>query len=152
MTRLSKPFLATSNEREAVPNVVDAVRIVVLPDRIEATLRVRDASCRKVSPSLVASCKREFPELAFHACKNDWGPRFGDVMDRASVPHLLEHLVITLQVRRDQQDGRENFGYLGTTQWVSPGSCSAKVSVRFRNDVICLACLKEALAFVNEHF
>lgn len=139
--------------------VIEATRVVVFPDRLEVTVRVKDESCRYASRSLVAACLRSFPELPFHACKNDKGPLFGDVLDQASLPHLLEHLVITLQVRDDQEKGANNFSYLGATQWIpadrsagAGSSCCAKVSVRFRNDVVALTCLNKALAFVNGHF
>lgn len=138
---------------------IEVTKVTVLPDRLEVTVRVKDESCRYVSRSLVAACLRDFPELPFHACKNDKGPLFGDVLDQASLPHLLEHLVITLQVRSDQSRGASSFSYLGSTQWLPVGgsaqvnsSCLAKMSVRFRNDLVALTCLKDALGFMNEHF
>lgn len=139
--------------------VIEATKVVVFPDRLEVAVRVKDESCRYASRSLVSACLRSFPELPFHACKNDKGPLFGDVLDQASLPHLLEHLVITLQVRDDQDKGASSFSYLGATQWMPADRpadagqpCYAKVSVRFRNDVVALTCLNKALAFVNEHF
>lgn len=148
----------SSRDKDEV--VVAVSKVSVLPDRLDLVVCVKDDSCKYVTPRLIDACKREFPELAFHACKNEKGPLFGDVMEQASIPHLLEHLVITLQVRHDQQTGLGNFSYYGTTQWLSSGRiacsddnpCCAKVSVRFRNDVVALSCLKAAVAFVNEWF
>lgn len=130
--------------------LIEVRKVVVRPDRLDVLVRVADASVRHVTPSLLAACLRQFPELPQHACKNDVGPVFGSVIDKASTPHLLEHLVITLQVRHDAAEGLSSFSYQGTTQWRTPGSLEARVQLRFRNDVVALDSLNRAVAFLNQ--
>jgi hypothetical protein len=127
-------------------------KVTVRADRIEVLVRVRDEACRFTTPELVATCCERFPELPQHACKNAKGPTFGAVMDRTGVPHLLEHLVISLQVRAAAQaDGAdERFAYLGTTEWLPDDSLTAKVSLSFKDDLTALASLKEAARFLND--
>ena len=131
-------------------------KIRVLPDRIELIVQLRDPESRMVSARMADACLAAYPELAFHPCKNAKGPVFGDVLRSTSVPHLLEHLVITLQVRRDAAAGLPAFTYVGSTQWIDDDaadpSLNAKVSLRFRNDALALSCVKEALSFLNESY
>lgn len=130
-------------------------KIRVLPDRIELGVQLRDPESRMVSTRMADACLAAYPELAFHPCKNAKGPVFGDVLRSTSVPHLLEHLVITLQVRRDADAGLPVFTYVGSTQWIDGDAdlpLEAKVSLRFRNDALALACVKEALLFLNESY
>ncbi len=131
-------------------------KITVLPDRLELIVCVRDPESRLVTARMADACLKAYPELSYHPCKNAEGPLFGDVLCTTSVPHLLEHLVITLQVRHDAKEGLPAFTYLGSTQWVEGGPAvalptTAKVSLRFRNDAVALSCVKEALAFLNEN-
>lgn len=126
-------------------------KITVLPDRLELIVCVRDLESRLVAARMADACLSAYPELAYHPCKNTKGPLFGDVLRTTSVPHLLEHLAITLQVRHDANEGLPAFTYLGSTQWIDEEVGSAKVSLRFRNDAVALSCVKEALSFLNEN-
>lgn len=73
-------------------------RLCVRRDRVEANVRV-EPGFHLTTPEIARRVAAAFPTLASHACVNDVGPRFGAVMDRTPLPHLLEHLVIDLQVR-----------------------------------------------------
>ncbi|MDO4854067.1 MAG: hypothetical protein Q4A43_01385 [Coriobacteriia bacterium] len=131
-------------------------KITVLPDRIELIVCVRDSESRLVTARMADECLKAYPELSYHPCKNAKGPLFGDVLRSTNVPHLLEHLVITLQVRHDAKKGLPAFTYLGSTQWVEDELApalptAAKVSLRFRNDAVALSCVKEAVSFLNEN-
>ena len=72
-------------------------RLTVLPDRVEASVRIVDQEARVTSKTLIDQVLQQFPTVPYHACRNDVGPTFGAVMERTSVPHLLEHLVIDIQ-------------------------------------------------------
>ena len=74
-------------------------RLSVLPDRIEAEVRVLDPAYRTTSPELIAQVLVRFPTVRYHACRNETGPTFSAVMENTSLPHLLEHLVIDIQTR-----------------------------------------------------
>ena len=75
-------------------------RLSVLPDRIEAEVRVLDPAYRTTPPELIAQVLVQFPTIPFHTCRNEAGPTFSAVMENTSLPHLLEHLVIDIQTRR----------------------------------------------------
>ncbi len=138
-------------------------KITVLPDRLEVIVKLRDEASRLVSRQIADACLAKYPELLAHPCKNSCGPLFGDILYSTSLPHLLEHLVITLQVRSDAANNRTPFSYLGTTEWLnvsglhqgantkaSECSLEAKLSLRFRNDIVALSCLNEAVDFLNK--
>ena len=64
---------------------------------------------RVTSASLMRRVLPAFPMLPQHACVNERGTTFAAVMDCTPLPHLLEHLVVDLQVRTQvaQQHARE---------------------------------------------
>ena len=57
------------------------------------------AAPRVTSPQLMSRVLAVVPTLAQHACVNERGTTFAAVMDCTPLPHLLEHLVVDLQVR-----------------------------------------------------
>ena len=80
-------------------------RLTVRADRVVALVRAAP-SARMSTPALAARLRREFPLVAHHACVNDAGDSFGDVMECTPLPHVLEHLVIDLQTRAHAQERR----------------------------------------------
>ena len=78
-------------------------RLTVRADRVVALVRAAP-SARMSTPALAARLRREFPLVAHHACVNDAGDSFGDVMECTPLPHVLEHLVIDLQTRAHAQE------------------------------------------------
>lgn len=130
-------------------------RLTVLPDRIEALVRINDPKARTTSPSLIEAILAQYPTLPLHACRNDAGPTFGAVMNQTSVPHLLEHLVIDIQTRQLAQDPaaqslEESTVFTGTTQWSADDPNLAIVRVSFRDDLVALSALKKALHLINQ--
>ena len=59
------------------------------------------AAPRVTSPRLMSRVLAVVPTLAQHACVNERGATFAAVMDCTPLPHLLEHLVVDLQVRAE---------------------------------------------------
>lgn len=129
-------------------------RLTVLPDRVEASVRIVDQEARVTSKMLIDQVLQQFPTVPYHACRNDVGPTFGAVMERTSVPHLLEHLVIDIQTHaharnETPQGGSDQAIFTGTTQWSADDPDVAIVRVSFLDDLIALGAFKKALHFIN---
>lgn len=121
----------------------DALRIeslVVQPGRIVCEVAV-DPAHRCTTPRLAAALLEDYPTLAGHACVNEVGDTFGCVIDRTPVPHLLEHLVIDLQVR---SGGRADDTFVGTTEWTDEAKGRATVQVSFTDDLVALRAFRDA--------
>lgn len=127
-------------------------RLSVLPDRIEAEVRVLDPAYRTTSPELIAQVLVQFPTIPFHTCRNEAGPTFSAVMENTSLPHLLEHLVIDIQTRAhaEREDEATDPVFTGTTQWSATMRDVAIVCVSFYDDLIALGAFKQALHFINQ--
>lgn len=127
-------------------------RLRVLPDRIEAEVRVLDPAFRTTSPELIAQVLAQFPTIPYHACRNETGPTFSAVMESTSLPHLLEHLVIDIQTRAHAEREGETTDsvFTGTTQWSAIMGDVAIVRVSFYDDLIALGAFKKALRFINQ--
>lgn len=126
--------------------------LTVLPDRIEATVRIADARYRSTTPELMAKVTERFPTMPYHACRNGVGATFGAVMEQTSVPHLLEHLVIDIQTHEHAKDERrasDQIAFTGTTQWSAEDPAVALVRVSFLDDLVALGAFKEAVYFIN---
>ena len=127
-------------------------RLSVLPDRIEAEVRVLDPAYCTTSPELIAQVLVQFPTVPFHTCRNEAGPTFSAVMENTSLPHLLEHLVIDIQTRAhaEREDEATDPVFTGTTQWSATMRDVAIVRVSFSDDLIALGAFKQALHFINQ--
>ena len=127
-------------------------RLSVLPDRIEAEVRVFDPAYCTTSPELIAQVLVQFPTVPFHTCRNEAGPTFSAVMENTSLPHLLEHLVIDIQTRAhaEREDEATDPVFTGTTQWSATMRDVAIVRVSFYDDLIALGAFKQALHFINQ--
>lgn len=76
---------------------------------------------RVTSAGLMQRVLPAFPMLPQHACVNERGTTFAAVMDCTPLPHLLEHLVVDLQVRSQvaQQHAREGVASCGVARTAS---------------------------------
>jgi hypothetical protein len=126
-------------------------RLTVLPDRVEAYVRIIDQEARDTSTSLIDQVLQQYPTVPYHACRNSEGPTFGAVMERTSVPHLLEHLVIDIQAHEHARSEASDIAttFTGTTQWSADDPDVAIVRVSFLDDLIALGAFKKALHFIN---
>lgn len=124
-------------------------RIIVDKGRMTAlvSLPVQDAYSTPERMRLVLA---EYPRLQRHSCVNSKGPTFADVMNETSWAHVLEHLVIDLQVSAHQQAGdvRDPW-FVGNTQWVDKASGKARVQVNFFDDFIAMRSFRDAVRFLN---
>lgn len=135
-------------ERLSEPNEqpVRLKAITVKTGRMVCELSVEDARYRYTSPKLAAFVSDRYPDLPHHACVNDSGPSFEAVMESTSTPHLLEHLVISLQTRAAKGT---SVRFVGTTEWLDEEAGLARVEVSFRDDLEALSAFGEATRFLN---
>lgn len=137
----SRPAVALSIER-----------LTVRSDRVVCDVVVTPGAPRATSPAFIARVLKEFPTLPHHACVNDQGDTFAAVMERTSLPHLLEHLVIDLQVRAQPPtlaiaDPAPVF--VGTTEWTDEFAGRARIEVSFTDDLVALRAFRDATSFLN---
>ncbi len=78
---------------------IRVVRVEVLRGHLVCTIQLDTAIPRTTSPQLIASILPACPNLARHACVNECGNTFAAVIDHTPMPHLLEHMIVELQVR-----------------------------------------------------
>lgn len=126
--------------------------------RINGLTVRRDRVCAEVSVSarahmttlqLAAYIVREFPLIGRHACVNEKGSTFGLVIDNTPLPHLLEHLVIDLQMRSAKSD---DFVYVGLSEWADEAAGLARVEVNFVDDLVALQAFRDAADFLNNAY
>ncbi len=135
----------------------------VHPDRIACEIKLGFETPHYTTPELIARIGETFPDIAHHACVNDEGETFAAVMDHTALPHLLEHLVISLQVRaaaqareQENQDASmtsgsySDFVFVGTTEWIDEAAGRARVEVSFIDDLMALRAFREAIAFLSD--
>lgn len=123
-------------------------RISVKSDRISLLVRVAPGKRRYAWPHLAEQTLHAFPDLAFHSCVNDAGTRLADVLHKTSIPHILEHLIIDLQIHDPRVPA--DAALAGSTEWIREEEGLARVEVNYTDDLVALEALQKALAFLNE--
>lgn len=121
-------------------------RISVHNDRVICDVVLSPRAPRMTSPELARCVAASFPDVPRHACVNEVGDTFAAVMDRTSLPHLLEHLVIDLQTRAATDDAAV---FVGTTMWTDELGRKARIEVSFTDDLVALRAFRDALHFLN---
>lgn len=144
---------ASSGAHCPAPPAIAVERIVVKRDRLVCDVRVTPRASQTVTPRLARAVRQQFPQLEGHACVNEAGETFGAVLDRASLPHLLEHLAIQLQAEAwsaatTPRSAAPN-AFVGVTEWTDRQQGTARIQLSFRDDVIALKALRDAVTFVN---
>lgn len=137
-------------------------RFSVRSDRMVCDLRVTDARFAAldepaiVRSGLAALLEQRFPALRAHACVNDYGPVFGACMAHASMPHLLEHLVIALQAEAEAAQVQAGilqtarpFLFVGKTSWTDRAALAARVEVNYRDDITAFRAFRDAARLVD---
>lgn len=145
--------------------------LTVRADSIVCEAALAPGAPRSTTPELTARVRAAFPDVPSHACVNGEGDTFAAVMERTSLPHLLEHLVISLQVRAAAEaerrpsaaeasaaparsaasDGAAAHGvvFVGTTEWVDEPAGRARIEVSFADDLVALRAFRDAVDFLN---
>ena len=130
------------------PALLVLERIAVRADRISVLVRLAPGAPRRTDAALAARAVAAFPDLSRHACVNDRGSTFSSVMNDTPLPHLLEHLVISLMLRDDATPAHAV--HVGTTEWLNEAEGLARVEVTYTDDLVALRALRDATAFLND--
>lgn len=137
-------------------NPVQISGITVRTGRLVCDVVIPDERYRYTTPRLAAYVTSYYPDLPHHACVNDQGKTFGDVMEHTSTAHLLEHLTISLQTRENAEKAESSAPsatadkpFTGTTEWVDEEAGTARVEVSFRDDLKGLRAFNKATDFLN---
>ena len=125
---------------------ISVTSIVVNTGRLVCEVSVPDSSFRHTNSAIAQRLSARFPSLKHHACVNAVGRTFGCVMERTSMPHVLEHLAIELQTRATDNPQAT---FVGTTEWVDEAAGVARVQVSYLDDLQALRALSEALDILN---
>ena len=141
----------------AAPDALSIERMTVRADRIVCDVSLAPAAPRFTSPAMAERVRAAFPDVAHHACVNEEGDTFAAVMDRTSLPHVLEHLVISLQVRAEAEraaapgadEDCASTVFVGTTEWTDEFAGLARVEVSFADDLVALRAFRDATRFLN---
>ncbi len=139
-------------------------RIAFERDRMVLLVRVAGGPAACLGPAAAARLSAARPFLTQHAL-NAEGASFGAILDRTSLPHVLEHLVIDFQAEAQAQAAargahhpaatfstarnRSAATFVGTTEWLDERAGLARVAVNFTDDLIALAALKAACALME---
>lgn len=105
----------------------------------------------KSNLSLKQKVLNEFPNLAYHKCKNKNHNSFSDEIDKTEIAHVFEHIVIDLQTRymNNQKHHREET-FFGTTQSYDKDQGLYNVELNYFDDIVALRSIKEAEEFINK--
>lgn len=114
---------------EGVKKPVRVARVEVLRGHMACTVRFVVGVPRVTSPQLMALVLPQFPNLPRHACVNERGETFAAVMNRTPLPHLLEHMIVDLQVREMAKgaDASEGLG-ADAASGADPGAAADAVA------------------------
>ena len=154
---LASTSAATSSG--AVADLVRVTRVEVLRGHLICTVAFDPSVPHVTSPQLIAEVLPQFPNLPRHACVNERGEAFADVMECTPVPHLLEHMIVDLQVREMASfpGGGESCvaadkPIVGTSEWLNEPAGLARIDVSFADDHTALRALRDAVASLNSQF
>lgn len=125
-------------------------RITVEKGRMSALVTVPPENAFS-TPERMGCLLDLYPRLERHSCVNSKGPTFAAVMNQTSWPHVLEHLVIDMQVSAHQQRGdKRDPWFVGNTQWIDRASGKARVQVNFYDDLVALRSFRDAACVLND--
>lgn len=126
---------------------IEVESIRVLTGRIICEVRIADSRWRFTNTRLMHELCQRLPDLPHHACVNNKGRNFAAVMNETSLPHVLEHVAISLQVRGSSDD---QASFQGTTEWIDETQGLARVQISFQDDLLALRSFNEALTLIND--
>ncbi len=138
-----------ANGRMTEQRRTDPIRIcaiTVRTGRLVCDVEIPEPRFRFTTPRLAAFVVQQYPDLPHHACVNGKGSSFSAVIECTSTPHLLEHLVISLQTRA--ATGATD-SFVGTTEWLDETAGLARVEASFRDDLEALRAFNEATQILN---
>ena len=136
---------------------VRITRLEVRRGRLTCIVEFAPKVPRFTSKALIDKVLPAFPSLPRHACVNGSGRTFGDVIECTPVPHLLEHMVVDLQVREmasatlgvPAPPAPADAPIVGTSEWIDETAGLARIDASFADDQVALRALRDAVAALN---
>ena len=136
---------------------VRITRLEVRRGRLTCIVEFAPKVPRFTSKALIDKVLPAFPSLPRHACVNGSGRTFGDVIECTPVPHLLEHMVVDLQVREmasatlgvPAPPAPADAPIVGTSEWINETAGLARIDASFADDQVALRALRDAVAALN---
>ena len=102
------------------------------------------------TPELKLKLLSVCPSLNLHMCKNAANDSFEKILDTTSLPHILEHLIIDIQVSKSENSAEfTQAKFLGTTKWVDKKNGLAEININYFDDIVALQAIKEAEDLLN---
>lgn len=135
-----------SENRDAPEGYILVERITVLSGRLVCRVAIPDPRYRYSNHKLGATVRRAFPSIRAHSCVNGESDRFDPVLDTTSVPHVLEHIAIDIQIHETKKAEQ----LVGATEWLDEDAGIAMIQLSFADDFEALGAFKQALAFLNK--
>lgn len=132
--------------------VITIEQLTVRADRLVCEVALAPGAARHTTPALTKRIREAFPDIVRHACVNDEGDTFGAVIDHTSLPHVLEHLVISIQTSAAAKNraASNDLVFTGTTEWIDEKAGRARIEVSFTDDLVALRAFRDATRFLNE--
>ena len=138
--------------------LVRIMRVEVTRGHLTCTVELASGIPRMTSCALAEHVIEDFPNLPRHACVNERGRAFADVMACTPVPHLLEHMIVDLQVhemaKRDPLPGLADalggIPLVGTSEWLDEAAGLARIDVSFADDLVALRALRDAVTALDD--
>lgn len=127
--------------------LVEVESIRVLADRMVFCVRFPEEGLRTTNREIAARAQDLRPNLPEHACVNPKGRRFRDVMERTSMPHLLEHCIIDFLVEATDDPADS---YQGTSRWADRDAGLATIQISMKDDLAVLRAFDRAVRFLEE--
>ena len=121
-------------------------QIIVRTGRLICDIEIADPALRNTTPELAACVAQRFPDLPEHACVNDKGRTFAAIMDDTPLPHLLEHVAISMQTRGT---ARADATFMGVTSWTDESAGAARIELSYLDDLEALRAFGDAVSFLN---
>lgn len=103
------------------------------------------------NPDIKNYLLKRMPTLAYHECKNRAGESFLEQMSKTSIPHLLEHMIVDLQVKH-QYDNNINtkISLIGTSKWTNSDKTLAQIELTYYDDCVAIDCIGQAVEILNK--
>ena len=138
---------ASAGKTNPKEKLISTEQITVQKDRISFVIKLSPQLPHETDALWTQYSLATYPELTHHSCVNDFGDTFGATISHTPIPHLLEHIIITEQVR--MADPSDNTPLMGTTRWVNRDQKIARIDVRFTSDIVALEAFHNALNFLE---
>ena len=123
--------------------------IVFQADRAIFIVQVKPSRPCYTDQEIAQWVRQAYPELEYHQCLNEWEEPLWNALSHTSMPHVLEHILITEQVRSTDEDDSTQF--LGTTRWLNEAEGIARIDVHYTSDIMVLEAYKQALNFLETY-